>query len=118
MPHTLPPRFLSVSALVAPRFFSASSRRQVLRCSHVVARWQEGLVGWGGSIQVAKNIPGEDLCSFPRGWDTGGFLLACFGAPRIVLAIPGFVSGERGEEMGSGSEREPSGSVMVASAEM
>ena len=66
-----------------------------------MARWQEGLVG-------GKNIPGKELYSFPRGWDTGRFYIAWFGALCIVLAIPGFVSGERGEEVGGGRERESS----------
>jgi hypothetical protein len=70
-----------------------------------------GRADWLGGQQSegGENIPEKDLCSFPRGWDTGGFYMAWFGAPCIVLAIPGFVSGERGEEMGSGCEREPSG---------
>jgi hypothetical protein len=73
--------------------------------------WLAGRKGWlvgGQQSEGGENIPGKDLCFFPRAWDTGGFYLTCFGAPCIVLAIPGFVSGERGEEMGGGCERESS----------
>lgn len=37
------------------------------------------------------------------------FYLAFFNTPGVVLVIPGFVSGERGEKMGGGRVRESLG---------
>lgn len=64
----------------------------------------------GDSNQKEAKTYQEWICApFPHGWDTGGFYLACFGAPGIILAILSVISGERGEEMGGGHERESSG---------
>jgi len=75
------------------------------------------LVGGGSNQKGAKTCQGR-ICALSLVLGILGGSTWLFGAPCIVLAIPGFVSVGRGEEMGSGCEREPSGAVMVASAEM
>ena len=112
MPHTLQPRFLAVSALVASWFFGASSRQQALQCSHIVARWQEGLVGWGGSNQKgAKTYQGRNctlslVIGILGGSTWHGLVLRASFWPLLASSV---VNGEQGEEVGGGHERESSG---------